>query len=72
VLGKVYPDALPRVNDLATLLKSQGRYEDTKEMLRQALDGREKAPGKEHPDTPSTVNDLATLLKSQERTVGSV
>jgi tetratricopeptide (TPR) repeat protein len=66
-LGKEHPDMLASVSNLATILQSQGKYEEAESMNQRALEGFEKALGKEHPDTLASVSNLATILRTQEK-----
>jgi hypothetical protein len=45
-LGKEHPDMLASVSNLATILQSQGKYEEAESMNQRALEGFEKALGK--------------------------
>ena len=62
VLGNEHPDTLTSINNLASVLQDQGKYDEAEQMNRRALDGREKALGKEHPSTLTSVYCLAYLL----------
>ena len=53
------------MNNLATVLSDQGKYEQAEEMHRQALELRETVLGKEHPDTLTSMNNLASVLSDQ-------
>jgi tetratricopeptide (TPR) repeat protein len=53
------------MNNLASLLQSQGKSDEAEPMYRQALALREKVLGKEHPDTLTSMNNLAGLLEGQ-------
>jgi hypothetical protein len=44
------------MNNLATVLSDQGKYEEAEEMHRQALGLRETVLGREHPDTLTSMN----------------
>ena len=46
-------------NNLAEMLRHQGKYETAEEIHRRAPEGREKALGLEHPFTLASVNNLA-------------
>ena len=46
-------------------LLSEGRYNEAKTPLLQAMEGREKALGKEHPSTLTSVSNLALVLQYQ-------
>jgi tetratricopeptide (TPR) repeat protein len=65
VLGQEHPDTLGSMNNLASVLGSQGKYAEAEGMHRQALQLREKVLGQEHPDTLTSMNNLAEALRSQ-------
>jgi tetratricopeptide (TPR) repeat protein len=65
VLGKEHPSTLTSMNDLASVLSDQGKYEQAEEMHRQALGLRETMLGKEHPSTLTSMNNLASVLRGQ-------
>src|SRR5436305_2077015 len=65
VLGKEHPDTLTGMNNLAVVLRGQGKYEQEEEMYRQALGLRETVLGKENPDTLRSMNNLAAVLSDQ-------
>ena len=67
MLGAEHPDTLISVNNLASVLWDQGKYEAAEEMHRRALEGREKVLGAEHPDTLISVYHLAYLFHIQKR-----
>jgi len=58
---------LDAASEFASFFNSQGRYEAAEEMIRRALEGREKALGVEHPDTLTSVYCLAYLLHAQRQ-----
>ena len=62
MLVKEHPSTLTSMNNLATVLWSQGKYEQVEEMYRQTLRSRETVLGKEHPNTLSSMNSLAYML----------
>jgi len=66
-LGKEHPDTLRSVNNLASVLQYQGKYEEAEQMSRRAVEGKEKALGKEHPSTPNSVYCLAYLYHQRKR-----
>ncbi|CUS08953.1 unnamed protein product, partial [Tuber aestivum] len=41
VLGKDHPDTLTSVNNLALVLRYQGKYDESEAVNRRALEGRE-------------------------------
>jgi tetratricopeptide (TPR) repeat protein len=53
------------MNNLATVLRDQGKYEQAEEMHRQVLGLRETVLGKEHPDTLTSMYNLAMVLRDQ-------
>jgi hypothetical protein len=53
------------MNDLASVLKSQGKYEAAEELHRRELDLCKKVLGLEHPKTLTSMNNLALVLESQ-------
>jgi Flp pilus assembly protein TadD len=53
------------MNNLATVLRDQGKYEEAEEMHRQELGSCETVLGKEHPDTLTSMNNLALVLGGQ-------
>ena len=67
VLGKEHPFTLISMNNLASLFKSQGKYDATEPLYREALQLSEKVLGKEHPSTLLSMNNLASLFDNQSR-----
>ena len=65
VLGPDHPDVATSLNNLAALLKTQGKYAEAEPLYRRALAIDEKALGKDHPDVAIDLNNLALLLKTQ-------
>jgi hypothetical protein len=55
VLGVEHRHTLSRVDNLATALQHQGKYEEAEKMSRRALEGREEVLGVEHPDTLTSI-----------------
>ncbi|KAI1330264.1 Tetratricopeptide repeat-domain-containing protein [Xylariaceae sp. FL0255] len=53
------------MDNLASVLDSQGKYEEAEKMHRQTLGLGEKVLGREHPDTLTSMNNLALVLRSQ-------
>ena len=49
-IGKEHPAYATRLNNLANVYYSQGRYDEAIELYKQALLIDEKTIGKEHPD----------------------
>jgi hypothetical protein len=62
-LGKEHPETLTSVNNLASMLRYQGKYEEAETMNRRTLKGREKTLGKEHFSTLASINNLASVLR---------
>ena len=65
MLGKEHSDTLTSLNNLASVLSSQGEYKEAEEMHRQLLVLKERIPGMKHPDTLESINNLAEVLSSQ-------
>ncbi|ERF76215.1 hypothetical protein EPUS_04292 [Endocarpon pusillum Z07020] len=53
------------MNNLAEVLRLQGKYEETEEMHGQILGLRKLVMGLEHPDTPTSMNNLAKVLRDR-------
>jgi tetratricopeptide (TPR) repeat protein len=53
------------MDNLAEVLRHQGKYEEAEQMHRQTLELTEKVPGKEHPDTLASMNNLAEVIRHQ-------
>jgi hypothetical protein len=53
------------MNNLATVLNNQGKYEEVEAMQRQTPALKEKVLGKKHPSTLATMNNLAVVLNNQ-------
>jgi hypothetical protein len=51
------------MNNLATVLRDQGKYVQAEEMHRQALRLSETVLGKEHPFTPMSMGSIAMVLR---------
>jgi tetratricopeptide (TPR) repeat protein len=64
-VGTEHPSTLTSMDNLATVLSEQGKYEQAEKMHRHALRLYEKVLGKEHPDTLMSMNNLATVLNDQ-------
>ena len=71
MLGKEHPDTLASVNNLAGLLRKQGRYEEAEPLYRRALKGCEEVFGEEHPHTLATRDNLEQLLRKRRRSKDS-
>ncbi|RYO95239.1 hypothetical protein DL764_007724 [Monosporascus ibericus] len=56
---------LENMNNLAFVLRSQGKYEEAEQMHRETLELIKAVLGKEHPNTLASMNNLAGVLRSQ-------
>jgi hypothetical protein len=65
VLGKEHLHTSVTLNNLASMLAEQGRYEEARPLHERALAIREKVLGKEHPDTEMLRENLRSLYSSQ-------
>ncbi|CUS11379.1 unnamed protein product, partial [Tuber aestivum] len=63
ILGPDHPGALSSVNNLANVLRDQGKYVESEAMNRRALEGQERILGPDHPHTITSANNLAILLR---------
>jgi tetratricopeptide (TPR) repeat protein len=64
-LGPEHPSTLKCMSTLATILFSQGKYEEAEEVNRQTLVRQQKVLGPEHPDTLTTISNLTAVLDRQ-------
>jgi tetratricopeptide (TPR) repeat protein len=64
-LGNDHPDVGRGYNNLAHLLKDEGRYAEAEPLYRQAIEINEKTLGKDHPNSAIDYNNLARLLQAQ-------
>lgn len=55
------------LNNLATLLRAMGRYEEAEPLFRQALEIDEATIGRQHPEYATRLNNLAGLLRDMGR-----
>jgi hypothetical protein len=53
------------MNNMALVLRNQGKYEEVEEVHRQSLGLRETVLGKEHPSTLASMNNMALVLRNQ-------
>jgi tetratricopeptide (TPR) repeat protein len=65
ILGEKNPSVLTSMNNLALVLRNQGKYKEAETMHRQELELSEKVLGKEHPDTLTSMNNLAEVLRDR-------
>ncbi len=62
MLGKEHPDTLTSMNNLALVLKNQGKYKQTEQMHQQTLELIEEVLGNEHSKTFTSMNNLAEVF----------
>jgi tetratricopeptide (TPR) repeat protein len=60
-----HPSTMMSMSNLASVLGSQGKYEEAETIKRQVLEYAEKVLGPEHPDTLTSISNLALVLSSQ-------
>jgi tetratricopeptide (TPR) repeat protein/tRNA A-37 threonylcarbamoyl transferase component Bud32 len=65
LLGNDHPATLTSTGNMATLLRAQGKLDDSEPYARQTLEGRRRVLGDDHPDTLTSINNLGVLLQSQ-------
>ena len=65
IMRKKYSNTLKSINNLVSVLSSQGKYDKAEEIYRQALALRERILGKKHLSTLKSINNLAEILSSQ-------
>ena len=65
VLGPEHSDTATSLNNLAVLLRDQGRLAEAELLYRQALAICQKVLGPEHSDTATSLANLASLLQAQ-------
>lgn len=66
-----HPDIAQSLNNLASLYKSQGKYEQAKPLYLRALAICEKALEPQHLNTQQTRQNYATLLRAMGREDGA-
>ena len=64
-LGPAHLDTLTTINNLALVLKAQGKLEVAEPLYREALDGCRKELGSTHAGTLTSLNNLARLLQDE-------
>jgi CHAT domain-containing protein/Tfp pilus assembly protein PilF len=64
-LGEVHPDTAASYNNLALVLRNQGKLPEAEAMHRKALAIYLKALGEDHPDTAASYSNLAIVLHEQ-------
>ena len=67
MLGDDHPETLSSTANLAALYESEGRYEDSEQLLLEALEGRRRVLGDDHPDTILSIDNLVFLYGKQGR-----
>ncbi len=67
LLGDRHPDVAGSLNNLATLYRNQGRYEEAEPLYREALQLCRELLGDRHPYVAGSLNNLATLYRNQGR-----
>ena len=65
MLGDEHPDVADSLNNLASLYKNQGKYDEAEKMFKESLAMRKKMLGEEHPDVAQSLNNLAALYENQ-------
>ena len=65
VMGDEHPETLTAINNLGTLLSSQGNLAEAERMVRRVLVGHESTLGRDHPGTLVTASNLASVLQAQ-------
>ena len=66
-LGENHPDYAQILNNLASMLHLQRRYDEAEPLYRRALDIRRDSPGWEHVEVALMLNNLGALLRDTER-----
>jgi serine/threonine protein kinase len=61
------PETIEVMNNLAQLLKDEGKLTEAEQLLRQTLAARRRKLGADHPDVLGTESNLAQLLQAQGR-----
>ena len=65
IFGLEHPETATSINNLGSLLTTQGDFNAARPLLERALTLREKVLGVEHPLTAETLNSFAALLRAQ-------
>jgi tetratricopeptide (TPR) repeat protein len=65
VLGEEHPDTLTSINNLGSLLRSQGNVAEAEPYVREALEKSRRVLGDEHPSTLGSIGSLGGLLRAQ-------
>jgi tetratricopeptide (TPR) repeat protein/tRNA A-37 threonylcarbamoyl transferase component Bud32 len=67
VLGDIAPETLASLDDMAILLRDEGRYDEALPIAEQALAARTRVLGEDHRDTLASANTLALVYTSLGR-----
>jgi tetratricopeptide (TPR) repeat protein len=67
VAGVDGADKATLLNNIASVLRDQGRLDEALEMHRQAMDIRKRALGEDHPLYASDLNNIALVLRAKGR-----
>jgi len=67
LLGSSHLDVANSLNNLASLYRSQGKYNEAEPLHLQALALRQKLLGDSHPDVAASLNNLAKPRHNQNR-----
>jgi hypothetical protein len=57
---------LRSINNLASLLRVQGKYDEAESLYRESLEGLRRTLGNEHPDTLQAKRNLEKLLSERD------
>ena len=60
-------DVAVSLNDLALVLRDQGKFPEAEALQREALELRRKLYGNEHAEVAESMNNLALVLRSESR-----
>ncbi len=67
IFGRMHPNTLDSMNNLALLYKAQGRYEQAEPLYTETLALKKEILGLKHPATLLSMNNLAALYQAQGR-----
>ncbi len=56
---------LTSISNLASIYRSQGRWEEAEKLEVQVMETRKTKLGADHPDTLTSINNLASTYRSQ-------
>ena len=65
ILGEDHHDGLSSMDNLATVLRKQGKWQEAEDIHRKVLEARWRTLGEDHPDTLGSLNNLAIVLQAQ-------